>query len=84
MLTENKNIINTNNAQQHHTVRRLAEKSVSYVGDHASEDKHDTKNRDCEEMIIRVLQTVDDTDNTVGEVEKVEDERTVIEKYFSH
>lgn len=66
MLTENKNIINTNNAQQHHTVRGLAEESVSYVGDHATEDKHDTKNRDCEKMIIIVLQAVDDTDNTVG------------------
>ena len=46
MFTENKNIINANNAEQYHTVGGLAEESVSYVGDHASDDKHDTKDRD--------------------------------------
>lgn len=57
---------------------------MSYVGDHAADGKHDTENRDCEEMIIIVLQAVDDTDNTVGEVEEVEDKWTVIKEYFSH
>lgn len=46
MFTENKNIINANNAEQYHTVGGLAEESVSYVGDNASDDKHDTKDRD--------------------------------------
>ena len=56
----------------------MTEYPVPQVGNDASDGEDDTEDRDCEKMIILMCYAVDNTNKTVGEVEEVENNRTMI------